>query len=62
MCEAIVFLVTQTAEKELMRDVLTLEAQDDHFLLTNFLGEQKEVRAKLKSISFSQHMVILEEV
>ncbi len=38
MCEAIVFLVAQGKEKELMRDVLALEAREDHLLLVNVFG------------------------
>lgn len=61
MCEANVFMVTQGTEKELMKDVLALEVKDDHLLLTNLLGDQKEVHARIKNIDFSAHKVILEE-
>lgn len=61
MCEANVYLVSQGKEQELMKEVLGLEVHDDHLLLTDFLGEQKKVRAKIKNIDFGEHKVFLEE-
>jgi len=62
MCEANVFLMNQGTEKELMKDVLALEVKDNHLLLTNLLGDQKEVHARIKNIDFGEHKVLLEEV
>jgi len=62
MCESNVFLQSQGAEKELMKEVLALEVQDDHLIITDFLGEQMKVRARIKSIDFAEHKVILEEI
>lgn len=62
MCEANVFMITQGTEKELMKDVLALEAKDDHLLLTDLLGDQKKVYARIKNIDFSEHKVLLEEL
>lgn len=62
MCEADVFLLSQGAEKEVMKEVLGLEVQGDHLLLTNLLGDEKKVRARIKNIDFAEHKVILEEI
>ncbi len=62
MCEAIVFLTTRGTEREIMRDVLTLEDQGNYLVLTSLLGTQRELQAKVKSIDFMQHKVILEEI
>lgn len=62
MCEANIFLVSQGTEKELMKDVLAMETKDDRLILTNLLGEQQEVHARIKYIDFAEHRVILEDV
>jgi predicted RNA-binding protein len=62
MCEANVFLLSQGTEKEIMKEVLGLEVQGDHLLLTDLLGEEKRVRARIKNIDFGDHKVVLEEV
>ena len=62
MCEAAVFLVTQGAEKEVMKEVLTLEVMDDRLFLSDILGERMELKARIKNIDFLEHKVILEEV
>jgi len=62
MCEANVFLASQGTEKEIMKDVLGLQVQGDNLLLTNLLGEEKKVHARIKNIDFGDHKVILEEL
>jgi len=62
MCEANVFLISQGAEKELMKDVLALEVKDNSLVLTNLLGDQKEVHARIINIDFGEHKVFLEEM
>jgi len=63
MCEAIVFLNTQGTEKEIMREVLTLEVgEENRLFLTDLFGDRKELRAKIKNIDFLHHKVLLEEV
>lgn len=62
MCEANVFLVSQGAEKEIMKDVLGLEVQGNQLLLTSLIGDEKKVNARIKNIDFGNHKVILEEI
>ncbi len=62
MCEAAVFLVTQGAEKEVMKEVSTVEVMDDRLFLSDILGGRMELKARIKNIDFLEHKVILEEV
>jgi len=62
MCEAAVFLVTQGAEKEVMKEASTLEVMDDRLVLGDILGERMELKARIKSVNFLEHKVVLEEV
>lgn len=62
MCEANVFLLSQGTEQEIMKEVLGLEVHEDHLLLTNLLGDEKKVRARIKNIDFGDHKVIIEEI
>ena len=61
MCEAVVFLVTRGAEKEVMKEVSTLEVRDDRLFLSDILGERMELKARIKNVDFLEHKVILEE-
>ena len=62
VCEAAVFLVTKGAEKEVMKEVSNLEVMDDRLLLSDILGEQVELKARIKTIDFLEHKIVLEEV
>lgn len=62
MCEGSVYLICSGEEKEVMRDVLFVEAQAERLLLTDLLGDRKELSARIRNINFLQHRVVLEEV
>ena len=63
MCEATIFLYTKGTEREIMREVLTLEVgEGNRLLLTDLFGERRELEAKVKNIDFLHHKVLLEEV
>ena len=62
MCEAIVYLVNNGEEKEIMRDVLLLEVQWERLLLADLFGNSKELSARIRNIDFDQHKVVVEEV
>lgn len=62
MCEANVFLVSQGTEKEIMKDVMGLQVLGDNLLLTDLLGEEKKLHARIKNIDFGDHKVLLEEI
>jgi predicted RNA-binding protein len=62
MCEAAVFLVAQGTEKEVMKEVVTVEVKDDHLLLDDILGDRTELKGRIKNIDFLKHRVIVQEV
>jgi predicted RNA-binding protein len=62
MCEAIVFMASKGDEKEVMREVVTLEVDNDRLLLGDILGETVELKGKIKNIDFLKHQVVVEEI
>ena len=60
MCEAKVYLTQDGQEAEILRDVVSVEQQEDCLLLASLLGERKYVRGRVKSIDFLRHKVYLE--
>lgn len=62
MCVAIVYVEAGNQRKEVMRDVVQMEAASRGFLFFGLMGEQKYLEGKLKSIDFiKDHSVIIEE-
>ncbi len=62
MCIATVYLDTNGEQKEVMRDVIRIEAENGRFQLVNLLGEEKYLEGKLKSIDFwEEHAVVIEQ-
>jgi len=59
MCEAIVYLVRDGKQEQIMRDVVLLQPEGDKILLAELLGEKKSVRASIKKIDFLRHTVYL---
>ena len=62
MCEANVFLLANGVEQEVMKEVLTLQMGDGRVVMADLLGNQKDLQAKVKTINFINHKVILEEL
>ena len=62
MCEAVVYLRSNEVEEEVMREVMFLEAQSDRVLISDLMGNQKELRARVKNVDFWQHKVLVEEI
>ena len=62
MCIATVYIDTDGELKEVMRDVIRIEAENSRFRLINLIGEEKSVDGKLKHIDFWQdHSVVIEQ-
>ena len=61
MCLSNVFYLNLNGrQQEVMRDVARMEAQDDGFLLTGLLGDQKFVQGDVRTIDFvNKHSVVL---
>ena len=53
MCEAHAYIVKNGQEEMLLESVDTVELEGENVRLTNIFGEQRVLRAKLKSYSSS---------
>ena len=62
MCEAAAFLVTDGREELVLESIDLLECEEDHIKLVNMFGEEKEVKARIKSLSLVDHKIILEAI
>jgi len=62
MCEAIAYLVSSGKEKEIMRDVVTVEVQGKRLTFRDIMGNEKKLQAKIKKIDLMQHKVTVEEL
>jgi len=60
MCEAAAYLQKGDQEELVLESVDLLEHEDDHVKMVNIFGEQKILKAKIKSLSLVEHKIILE--
>ncbi len=60
MCEANAYLVRGDQEELVMEGVDVVEPRGEELYLKSIFGEQKFLRAKLKSTSLVEHRIILE--
>ena len=60
MCEATAYLVSNGKEKEIMRDVVTVEVQGRHLTFRDIIGNEKKLPAKIKRVDLMQHKVTVE--
>jgi predicted RNA-binding protein len=62
MCEANAYLLKGEREELVMEAVDVIEPRGEEVYLKNIFGEQKFLRAKLKTTSLVEHKIILEPV
>jgi len=61
MCEANAFLISDGEEKMLLEGVDLVKPEDeDHIRLVNIFGEQRIIKAKLKSTNLVNHKIFFE--
>jgi len=61
MCEATAYIVNDRAEELLLADVDVIEPEDGgNIRLVSIYGEQKVVKADIKSMSLVNHRVVLD--
>ena len=60
MCEASAYLIQDGKEELILESVDTLDNEDGEINLGNIFGEQKRVKARIKSLSLVDHKIILE--
>ena len=62
MCESNVYIRKGDVEEKLLEDVEILRPEGEGvFFIANIYGEQKRIKAKLISIDFTEHKVLLSE-
>ena len=62
MCEASAFLIKDGREELILESVDTLENLGNEVKMINIFGEQKSIKAKIKTLSLVDHKIILEPV
>ncbi len=62
MCEAHAYLVENGVESRILESVDLVEFDNDDVSLTNIFGEQKFLKARLKSYSNSEGKLLFESV
>jgi len=61
MCEANAYIIRQGKEELVMEAVDTIEPENDGLKIVSIFGEQKFVKARIRSLSLVDHKVFLEE-
>jgi len=61
MCEANAYLITKNGEQMVMEAVDIVEPEGDGLRLQSIFGDQKFLKARIRSLSLVDHKVYLEE-
>ena len=61
MCEAAAYVLKDGKEELLMSEVDLIEPDGDVLRIVNIFGEQKTIKAQIKSLNLVNHKVILVE-
>lgn len=62
MCEAHAFILNDGKEEKLMENVDELEVEGDTIRMVNIFGEQKIVKAKVRSYHNRESKILLESI
>jgi predicted RNA-binding protein len=62
MCEASAFLVKDGTEELILESVDTLENLENEVKMINIFGEQKSLKARVKTLSLVDHKILLEPI
>jgi len=60
MCEASAFIIKDGEEELLLESVDVLENEGDEINMVNIFGDQKRIKARIKTLSLVDHRIILE--
>ncbi len=61
MCEAAAYVLKDGKEELLMGEVDIIEPDGDLLRIVNIFGEQKTIKAQIKSLNLVNHKVVLVE-
>ena len=62
MCEASAYLIKDGKEELILESVDVLENEDGEITIVNIFGEQKRIKARIRSLSLVDHRIILEHL
>lgn len=62
MCESSAYIIRDGKEELVLESVDVLENEEDAVNLVNIFGEQKRLKARIKSLSLVDHKIILEGI
>jgi len=62
MCEASAYLIKNGKEELVLESVDVLENEDGEITIVNIFGEQKRIKARIRSLSLVNHRIILEHL
>jgi predicted RNA-binding protein len=60
MCEAHAYIIKGDEEEKLLENVDQIDVEGDEVRMVNIFGEQKIIRAKIKSYNNSESKIVLE--
>ena len=60
MCESTAYVLKDGKEEMVLENVDFLENSEDQVKLINLFGEEKTIRAKVKTLSLVDHKIVLE--
>ena len=62
MCESSAYILKDGKEELVLESVDLLENKKGEIMLINMFGEQKTVKAKVKTLSLVEHKIIMEPI
>ena len=62
MCEAHAFLLKEDGEEKLLESVDLLEVEGDQVRMVNIFGEQKILKARIRSYNGTESRILLEAI
>jgi len=62
MCESSVYILKDGKEELVLESVDLLENRQGEIMLVNMFGEQKTLKAKVKTLSLVEHKIIMEPI
>lgn len=62
MCEAHAFLLNNDKEEMILENVDQVDVEGDEIRMVNIFGEQKVIKARIKSYSAVKNKIVLESI
>ena len=62
MCESTAYIIKDGREEPVLESIDLLEENGEEVKLTSMFGEEKTLRARVKSLSLVDHKIILEPI